>query len=145
MFCNPDDESLKDLLGRCSTVAIVGLSRKPERDSFRVARYLQENGYRIIPVNPALKEDVLGEKPYPSLAAVQEPVDIIIVFRRSEEAPEVVEEALPLKPEAVWLQLGIINEGAADKAAGAGIIMVMDRCVKVEHGRLLRRRDAGGK
>lgn len=137
MFSNPGDETLKDLLEGCRTVAVVGLSKKPERDSFKVARYLKERGYRIIPVNPGLKDEVLGEKPYPSLAAIPVPVDIVDIFRRSEDVPGVVEEALPLKPKAVWFQLGIVNEEAAERAAGEGITVVMDRCMKKEHGRLL--------
>jgi hypothetical protein len=137
MFSNPGDETIKDLLRGCRTVAVVGLSQKPERDSYKVAHYLKECGYRIIPVNPALKGEVLGEKPYPALAAVPVPVDIVDIFRRSEEAPGVVEEALPLKPKAIWLQLGVVNEEAAKRAAAEGITVVMDRCVKREHGRLL--------
>ncbi|RJQ30387.1 MAG: CoA-binding protein [Peptococcaceae bacterium] len=144
MFSNPSDETIKDLLRGCRTVAVVGLSQKPERDSYKVARYLKECGYRVIPVNPALKDEVLGEKPYPALAAVPVPVDIVDVFRRGEEAPGVVEEALPLKPKAVWLQLGVVNEEAAKRAAAEGVTVVMDRCMKIEHGRLLGDGKVGG-
>ncbi|MEW5898028.1 MAG: CoA-binding protein [Bacillota bacterium] len=136
MFQNPGDQEIKDLLTRSKTIAVVGLSDKPERDSYRVAQYMQEKGYRIIPVNPRVKE-VLGEKAYPDLAAVPGPVDIVNVFRRSEEAPGVVKEALALKPAAVWLQLGVISEEAAALARDQGVPLVMDRCIKIEHGRLL--------
>lgn len=137
MFSNPDNDVIKGLLEESRTVAVVGLSAKPDRDSFKVAGYMQEQGYRIIPVNPALKGEVLGEKPYASLAEVPCKVDIVNVFRRSEEVPGVVEAALPLKPKAIWMQLGIKNEGAAEQAAGEGIMVIMDRCIKIEHGRLL--------
>ncbi len=136
MHQNPGDQEIKDLLTRSKTIAVVGLSDKPERDSYRVAQYMHEKGYRIIPVNPRVKE-VLGERAYPNLAAVPGPVDIVNVFRRSEEAPGVVKEALALKPAAVWLQLGVISEEAAALARDQGVPLVMDRCIKIEHGRLL--------
>jgi len=137
MFLNPDNDVIIGLLEESRTVAVVGLSAKPDRDSFRVARYMQEQGYRIIPVNPALKREVLGEKPYASLAEVPCKVDIVNVFRRSEDVPLVVEAALPLKPKVIWMQLGIKNEEAAERVAGEGVTVVMDRCIKIEHGRLL--------
>ncbi len=136
MFQNPDDEKMKELLTKGKTIAVVGLSDKPERDSYRVARYLQEKGYRIIPVNPRLGE-VLGEKAYPDLASIPEPVDIVNVFRRSEEVPGVVKDALLKKPAAIWLQLGVINEEAASLAQSQGVQVIMDRCIKIEHSRLL--------
>jgi len=137
MFLNPDKSKIKELLEKSHTIAVVGLSAKPDRDSFKVAKYMQENGYRIIPVNPALKGDVLGEKPYSSLAEVPNKVDIVNVFRRSEEVPAVVQGSLPLKPSAIWMQLGIANETAAKQAETEGIIVVMDRCIKIDHGLLL--------
>jgi len=137
MFTNPEDEKVRAILAESRTVAVVGLSSKPDRDSYRVARFLQEHGYRIIPVNPALQGEVLGEKPYASLAEVPVPVDIVDIFRRAADVPPVVQAALPLKPKAVWLQLGIVNEEAAAAAAGAGIPVVMDRCIKIEHCKLL--------
>lgn len=137
MYTNPDDRKIKDLLENSRTVAVVGLSGKPERDSNRVARYMQEHGFRIIPVNPGLKDEVLGEKPYASLAEIPGPVDIVNIFRRAEEVPQAVREALPLKPGAVWIQLGIVSEEAAEIAVKEGITVVMDRCIKVEHRRLL--------
>ncbi|MEW6274443.1 MAG: CoA-binding protein [Bacillota bacterium] len=136
MFQNPDDREIKDLLTKNKTIAVVGLSDKPERDSYRVAQYMQEKGYRIIPVNPRLKE-VLGEKAYPDLASLPEPVDIVNVFRRSEEVPGVVKDALAAKPAVIWLQLGVVNEEAALFAQSQGVQVVMDRCIKIEHARLL--------
>lgn len=145
MVSNPGNDVIKDLLENSRTIAVVGLSNKPERDSFKVAKYMQERGYRIIPVNPRLKGEVLGEKPYSSLSEVPYKVDIVNVFRRSEDVPAVVEEALPLKPKAIWMQLGIENEGAAQQAAKEGITVIMDRCIKIDHGLLLGERGLGGK
>lgn len=135
-FQNPADEEIKELLVKSKTIAVVGLSDRPERDSHRVARYLKENGYRIIPVNPRLKE-ALGEKAYPDLASIPEKVDIVNIFRRSEEVPAVVEDALLKKPAAIWMQLGVANGEAAAVAKKHGVQVVMDRCIMVEHGRLI--------
>lgn len=135
MFQNPDDRQLKELLAKSKTIAVVGLSDKPDRDSYRVAQYMQEKGYRIIPVNPRI-ETVLGEKAYPDLASIPEQVDIVNVFRRSEETPGVVKDALPKKPVAIWLQLGVMNEEAAALAQSEGVPVIMDRCIKIEHNRL---------
>ena len=137
MYPVASEENIKALLEQCRTIAIVGLSDKPHRDSFKVAQYLQEQGYRIIPVHPRIKE-VLGERVYPTLAEIPEPVDMVNVFRKSEDTPEVVRQALPLKPKAIWLQLGIANEEAGRLAAEAGIPYVQDRCIKVDHARLLQ-------
>lgn len=137
MFTNPDDQKIKDLLEQSRTIAVVGLSANPERDSNQVASYMQEHGYRIIPVNPGLKDEVLGEKPYASLADIPGRVDIVNIFRRAEEVPAAVRGALPLKPGTVWIQLGIVSEEAAEIALKEGITVVMDRCIKVEHCRLL--------
>lgn len=134
---NPDDREIKELLASARTIAVVGLSDKPQRDSYRVAAYLKEQGYRIIPVNPTLKEAVLGERAYSDLSAVPVPVDIVNIFRRSEEVPGVVAAALAGNPpRAVWMQLGIVNEDAAAAAASRGVTVVMDRCIMVEHRRL---------
>lgn len=140
MFTNPDDQEIRNLLARSRTIAVVGLSGNPGRDSYRVSRYMQEQGYRIIPVNPNLKDEVLGEKPYASLAEIPGRVDIVNIFRRAPEVPQVVREAIPLKPEAIWIQLDIVSEEAAEIAAKEGITVVMDRCIKVEHCRLLGER-----
>ncbi|SHF08476.1 CoA-binding protein [Desulforamulus putei] len=136
MYTNPSDEKIKELLTRCKTIAVVGLSDKPHRDSYKVAAYMQSQGYRIIPVHPRVKE-VLGEKAYKTLSDIPDKVDLVNVFRKSEETPPVVREAIPLKPAAVWLQLGIINDEAAQIASDAGLEFIQDRCIKVEHARLL--------
>jgi len=136
MYCLPADNNIRQLLQQVRTIAVVGLSNKTHRDSYRVAQYMQEHGYRIIPVNPRI-ETILGEKSYPDLLSIPEPVDIINVFRRSELVPPVVRDALHLNPQAIWLQLGIINEEAADIANNAGVAIIMDKCIKVEHDRLL--------
>ena len=136
MFQNPADQEIKGLLMQSKTLAVVGISDKPDRDSYRVAQYMQGKGYRIIPVNPRLKE-VLGEKAYPDLASIPEPVDIVNVFRSRGEVPGVVENVLAKKPAAIWLQLGVVHEEAALSAQNQGVLVVMDRCIKIEHHRLL--------
>ncbi|RPF49852.1 hypothetical protein EDD75_0677 [Thermodesulfitimonas autotrophica] len=135
VFENPRDEALRELLQQSRTVAVVGLSPKPERDSHRVAAYLQQQGYRIIPVYPR-EETILGEKVYRRLGDIPFAVDIVNVFRRSEEVLPVVEEALALRPRAVWLQLGVTHAGAVPLCRRAGVCLVMDRCIMVEHRRL---------
>lgn len=127
-------EALRALLREAKTIAVVGLSPKPIRPSNEVARYLQEAGYRIVPVNPG-HSAILGERSYPTLtaAARDHAVDIVDVFRRSEYAGAVVDEAIPLAPRLIWLQLGVVDEAARARAAAAGIPCVMDRCLKVDH------------
>ncbi|MFH1639509.1 MAG: CoA-binding protein [Chloroflexota bacterium] len=112
------------------TVAIVGLSPDPERPSNKVAGYLQRHGYRIIPVNPGVRE-ILGEASYPDLISIPEPVDTVDIFRRAEFVPAIVEEAIRIKAKAVWMQEGIINKAAAGRAREAGLLVVMDRCMAV--------------
>jgi len=129
------------ILKSSRVIAVVGLSPKPERPSYRVASYLKEQGYRIIPVNPQVKE-VLGEPSYPELASIPEPVDVVDIFRRSEEVPEVVEEAIEIRAKAVWMQEGVINDEAAARAREAGLLVVMDKCMRKEHQKLER---GGGK
>lgn len=136
MFHNPSDETIVDILQRAKTIAIVGLSDNPSRDSYHVAKYLQQHGYRIIPVNPKV-DTVLGEAAVPSLDQLEEAVDIIDVFRRSDALPELVASALPLATEVIWGQLGVSHEAAAQTAMDAGKTMIMDRCIKIEHARLL--------
>jgi predicted CoA-binding protein len=116
-------------------VAMVGLSSKHDRPSYKVASYLKEQGYRIIPVNPTEKE-ILGELCYPDLASIPESVDVVDVFRRSEEVPPIVEEAIRIGAKAVWMQEGVINEEAGARARGAGLMVVMDKCMRKEHWRL---------
>lgn len=135
MIKNPDDREIREILVKAKNIAIVGLSGNKEKDSYRVAEYLRENGYRIFPVNPGA-EEIMGLKSYPDLASVPEKVDIVNVFRRSEHLPKVVEEALGIKPGCIWAQLGVADEGAAAEAAAGGVPVVMDRCIKIEHRRL---------
>ena len=132
------DQETADLLREAKTIAVVGLSNNPMRASFGVSRFLQRQGYRIIPVNPNEKE-VLGERAYPSLAAIPEQVDIADVFRRSEYVDSVVDDALE-KPglRCLWMQEGVFNPAAARKAEDAGMRVVMDRCILKEMARLLR-------
>lgn len=125
-----------ELLARAKTIAVVGLSESPLRPSHGVSAYMQSAGYKIIPVNPQIAE-ALGEKAYPSLleipAAVAKTIDLVDVFRRSEYVDEIVEQAIQLKIPAIWMQEGVINERAAEKARKAGMFVVMDRCVLKEH------------
>lgn len=127
------------------TIAVVGLSKDPAKPSHDVASYLLQNGYRIVPINPTV-EEVLGEKAYPSLLSLPDylkrEIDVVDIFRRSEDVPPIVTEAISLhqsfgQPKAVWMQLGITNEAAAKQARDAGLLVVMDRCMKIERGRRL--------
>jgi len=127
-------EKIEELLKSAKTIAVVGLSDNPARTSYRVSAYMQSQGYRIIPVNPAISE-ALGEKSYPTLSEVPEKIDIVNVFRRSEHVPEVVEEAIRLKMPAIWMQEGVVHEEAAEKARQAGIFVVMNRCILKEHAK----------
>ncbi|HOB73471.1 MAG TPA: CoA-binding protein [Phycisphaerae bacterium] len=129
---SPTHEQIRELLTRARTIAVVGLSDNPSRDSHRVSAYLQNQGYRIIPVNPGVTE-VLGEKAYPSLREVPEKVDIVNIFRRPEAVPAIVEDAIATGAGAVWMQLGITHDEAARRASSAGIPVIMDRCIMVEH------------
>jgi predicted CoA-binding protein len=131
------DAATRELLTRARTIAVVGLSDKPERDSNEVARYLRAEGYRIIPVNPALHE-VLGEVAYPSVSAIPSDVriDIVDIFRRSDQVGPIVEEALERGVGAVWMQLGLKNEEAAEQAEAAGVPVRQDLCIMQEHRRL---------
>ncbi|AVX21097.1 MULTISPECIES: CoA-binding protein [Carboxydocella] len=132
------DQELKAILDEMRTIAIVGISDKEDRPSYRVAKYLQDQGYRIIPVNPRLQE-VLGEKAYPDLKSIPEPVDVVDVFRKPEEVVPVAREAVEIGAKVLWLQLGIQNEEAEKLAAAAGLKTVADRCLKIEHARLMER------
>lgn len=137
-------DDVKEILTKYKTVAVVGASRDPSKDSNRVAKYLQSQGFRIIPVNPTADE-ILGEKCYKSLlempADIQKTIEIVDVFRPSSDTPDIVEQAVKLKerydkPYVVWMQLGIINEQAAETARQAGMTVVMNRCMKQEHSKL---------
>jgi len=129
-------KEINAILKDSKTIAVVGLSPKENRPSNQVARYLQDVGYRIIPVNPG-QEEILGETSYPSLLDIPEPVDVVDIFRRSEEVLPVVEQAVKIKAKAVWMQQGIINEEAATLARSNGVAVVMDRCMKIDHASLV--------
>ncbi|MEM0129054.1 MAG: CoA-binding protein [Thermoplasmata archaeon] len=137
MAAPPDDATLRAILTRARTIAIVGLSDKPERDSNEVGRYLQAQGYRIVPVNPSLSE-VLGERAYPSVTAIppERTIDILDIFRRSDQVPPIVEEGLARHVPVVWMQLGVENAGAAASARAAGATVVENLCIMQQHRRL---------
>ncbi len=122
----------EEILDTSRTVAIVGLSANTDRPSHIVASYLKRNGYRIIPVNPQEKE-ILGEKSYPDLTSIPVPVDVVDIFRASEEVPAIVREAIKIKAKVVWMQEGVINEGAAALAREAGLKVVMNECMRKRH------------
>ena len=123
------------ILEESRTIAVVGLSAKPDRSSYDVAAFLQSNGYKIIPVNPNLSS-VLGEKSYPDLSSIPEPVDVVDIFRKSEDVGPIVDEVIKVGARTVWMQLGIVNEEAAKKAQDAGLNVIMDRCMKREYGKI---------
>jgi predicted CoA-binding protein len=129
-----DPALIRSILAETRTVAMVGLSKDPQRPSYFVASYLNYEGYRIIPVNPTAPE-ILGERSYPNLQSIPEPVDLVDIFRPAAACVEIVEQAIAIKAKAVWMQLRIVNLGAAQRAEGAGLQVVMDRCIKMEHGR----------
>jgi predicted CoA-binding protein len=133
---NASDEEIKRVLQQAKTIAVVGLSDNPERESHQVAAYLQAQGYRIIPVNPHAQE-ILGERAYPSLLAIPEDlvVDVVDIFRRPEFIPEIVDQAIARGAKAIWMQKGLAHNAAAEKARAAGLVVVMDRCMMVEHRR----------
>lgn len=130
-----DIQKLRRILKEDKTIAVVGLSNKWHRPSYFAAKYLKEHGYRIIPVNPG-NDEILGEKCYASLLDIPEPVDVVDIFRRPKDVPPIVDEAIKIGAKVVWMQLGVINEEAAEKARNAGLEVVMDRCMKIEHARL---------
>jgi len=132
------DEELKEIFKNCKTVAVVGISPKEDRPSFRVAAYLQSKGYRIIPVRPD-GDTILGEKIYRTLMEIPEgiEIDVVDIFRKSEEVPPIVEEAIRRGAKIIWMQEGVIHQKAGEEAERAGLKVVMDRCIKKEHQRLL--------
>ena len=136
-----DEDKIPEILKKAKTVAVVGLSDKPDRDSYRVARYLQDAGYRIIPVNPALKEWD-GKKSYGNLLSLPDniKVEVVDIFRKPDAAIQVAEEAAKIRPYAVWFQEGVINHEAARIAKNSGSLVVMDRCMMKEHSRLFGKR-----
>ncbi len=128
-----------EILNSSRIIAVVGLSPEPDRPSYQVARYLKEQGYRIVPVNPGAKE-ILGELCHPDLSSIPEAVDAVDIFRRSEEVPAVVEEAIRIGAKAVWMQEGVIDKAAAARAREAGLLVVMDKCMLKQHRRLKAKR-----
>lgn len=131
-FENPSRERIKEILEGAGNIAVVGLSDKPERTSHMVSAAMQNRGYRIIPVNPTVQGEILGEKCYPALTDIPEPVDIVNVFRRSEQTPPIARQAVEIGAKVLWLQQGIINDETARIAAEGGLEVIMDRCIKVE-------------
>ncbi len=136
---NPGTEEIRDLLERSGTVAVVGLSDRPYRTSHAIARALQGFGYRIFPVNPNLRGPVLGERPYASVEDIPAAVEIVDVFRRSEEVMPVARDAVAAGARALWMQSGVVNEEAAAYARENGLLVVMDRCIKVDYASLVSR------
>jgi predicted CoA-binding protein len=134
-FTNPPDEVIRALLARRATVAVVGCSPDPARDSHRIARLLMERGHRVVPVNPQAGE-ILGQRAFADLRDIPERIDLVDVFRRSEAAGAIVDTAIAIGAAAVWLQLGVIDEAAALRAQRAGLTVVMDRCPAIEYRRL---------
>ena len=131
-----DFSQIKNILQNCRIIAVVGLSPKESRPSNEVAVYLQQNGYTVIPVNPGQTE-ILGQTCFPDLLSIPTPVDVVNIFRRSELVEPVVSDAIQIKAGVVWMQQGIVNERAADMARKAGLTVIMDRCIKVDHQDLL--------
>jgi predicted CoA-binding protein len=123
-----------DLLERYKTLAVVGLSSKPARPSHGVSQYMQEHGYRIIPVNPH-ETEVLGEKAFPSLEALPESPELVVIFRRPEFVPEIVESAIRRGAKVIWMQEGVVHEAAAERARQAGLTVIQDRCILKEHAK----------
>ncbi|MBY0455541.1 MAG: CoA-binding protein [Burkholderiaceae bacterium] len=130
-------ETILSVLRDCRTIAVVGLSPKTHRDSYHVAEYLQQQGYRIVPINPQASE-ILGQRCWPSLteAAQHGPIDVVDVFRNSADVPPIADEAIAIGAKALWLQLGVRHDEAAARARAAGLQVVQERCTLVEHGRL---------
>jgi len=133
---NATDEEVAGMLKQAKTIAVVGISHKEERDSHKVAKYLKAQGYRMIPVNPKYKE-VLGEKCYPDLKSVPERIDIVDIFRNMEAIPGIVDEAIEVGAGAVWMQLGLAHNESAEKARCSGLKVVMNKCTKIEHHRMM--------
>jgi len=127
------------ILNNYRTIAMVGLSPDPNRPSHRVAKYLINHGYKVIPVNPDTQE-ILGIRSYSDMSSIPEPIEIVDIFRRSEEVMPIVDEAIKIGAKVVWMQEGVINEEAASKARDAGLLVVMDRCMLKEHKRLRKKR-----
>jgi len=137
-----NDKTMKDILLSTKTIASVGLSSNPAKESYGIVRYLKSQGYRVIPVNPTADE-ILAEKSYPDLESVPEKIDVVQVFRKSEDVPPVVESAIKVGAKVVWMQEGIVNEEAAQKAREAGLQVIMDACMRATHQRLIGQKATG--
>ena len=137
-----NDKTMKDILLSTKTIASVGLSSNPAKESYGIVRYLKSQGYRAFPVNPTADE-ILGEKSYPNLESVPEKIDVVQVFRKSEDVPPVVESAIKVGAKVVWMQEGIVNEEAAQKAREAGLQVIMDACMRATHQRLIGQKATG--
>jgi len=139
-FTNPSDAEIRRILSNPATVAVVGCSDSPSRDSLRIAMLLKRKGFKVIPVNPVLEPEALrgalGERGYPDLQSIPEPIEIVDVFRRPEFLPEVVTQAIATGAKILWCQLGVVNLAEAERARQAGMTVVMDRCPAIEYGRL---------
>jgi predicted CoA-binding protein len=139
-FENPSDAEIRSILSHPTTVAVIGCSDNPARDSLKIAKLLKAHGFRVIPVNPQLKPDDLmgdlGERCYPDLASIRDPIEMVDVFRRSEFVPEVVEQAIAKGAKILWCQLGVVNLEASHKAQRAGMKVIVDRCPAIEYARL---------
>ncbi len=129
---SPTDDTVCSVLKECRRIAIVGLSEKPWRDSNRIGRYLLDHGYEVLPVNPSAPE-ILGRTSYPDLAAVPRPVDLVSVFRRREHIPELVDQAIRSGAKNLWMQSGLTDDASAARARSAGLRVIMDACIMVEH------------
>ena len=129
---NPPPEKIRAILENHKIVAIVGLSPKPERDSHKVAKYLKAHHYKVVPINPGQKE-ILGETCYPNLKDIPFPIGIVNIFRKPEAIPPIVDDAIAIGAKVVWMQLGIVHNGASEKAREAGLEVIMSKCIKIEH------------
>ena len=131
-----NDRTMKDILLSARTIASVGVSSSPQKESYGIVQYLKNQGYRMIPINPTADE-IMGQKCYPDLESVPEPIDVVQVFRKPEDVPPVVESAIKIGAKVVWMQEGIVNDDAAQKARDAGLQVVMDACMRATHRRLI--------
>lgn len=133
---NATNDEIVEVLKNYKTVAIVGLSTDSSKPSYRVAEYLKKQGYKIIPVNPSAKE-ILGEKCYPDLKSIPVKVEIVDIFRKPEAIPPIVDEAIKVGAKAIWMQLGLCHNEAAEKARKAGLTVIMNKCIKIDHSMLI--------
>lgn len=136
MFANPADDAIRELLSRRLSIAVVGCSPNPARDSHRIARLLIDRGHRVFPVNPQASGEILGQRVYADVREISEPIDMVDIFRRSDQVGPIVDSAIAIGVRTVWMQLDVIDEAAALRAQRSGLMVVMDRCPAIEYGRL---------